>query len=105
MIGIIVTVVTNLLFSVDKAIVIFVIILIIQQIESTFVDPYFVGKQVGVPPEFSILAVTVASSYFGVIGIVLSIPITSVILIYFRRFVYKNIKKIKIKDQDFYNRF
>lgn len=94
MIGIAVSVVTNLLFSVKKAILVFIIVMIIQQIESTFIDPYFVGKQVGVPPIFSILAVSVASCYFGVFGIVLSVPITSVILIYFRRFVYKDVKRL-----------
>ena len=95
MIGIIISVITNLFFSFDKALVVLVIMIIIQQIESTFLDPYFVGKQVGVPPIFSILAVTVASNYFGIIGILLSIPITSVILIYFRRFIYKDISKYK----------
>lgn len=89
-IGTIVAVVINLFFSFDKALVVLVVMVVVQQIESAVLEPYFVGKQVGVPPIFTILAVTVASSYFGLIGILLSVPVISVILIYFKRFLYKD---------------
>ena len=89
-IGTIVAVVVNLFLSFDKAIVVLIVMIVVQQIESAVLEPYFVGKQVGVPPIFTILAVTVACNYFGIIGILLSVPVAGVILIYFKRFIYKD---------------
>ena len=89
-IGTIVAVVVNLFLSFDKAIVVLIVMIVVQQIESAVLEPYFVGKQVGVPPIFTILAVTIASNYFGIIGILLSVPVAGVILIYFKRFIYKD---------------
>lgn len=88
-IGTIVAVAINLFFSFEKSIIVLVVMIIVQQLESAVLEPYFVGKQVGVPPIFTILAVTVANSYTGFLGVLLSVPITGVILIYFKRFIEK----------------
>nr|WP_294573090.1 AI-2E family transporter [uncultured Romboutsia sp.] len=88
-IGTIVAVIINLFFSFDKAIIVLIVMIVVQQLESTILEPYFVGKQVGVPPIFTILAVTIASNYTGFIGILLSVPITGVILMYGKRFLEK----------------
>lgn len=95
-IGTIIAVIVNLFFSFDKAIIVLVAMIIAQQLESAILEPYFVGKQVGVPPIFTILAVTLAGKYTGFLGILLSVPITGVLLIYANRFIYKdNNKKIE----------
>ncbi|SCH44198.1 pheromone autoinducer 2 transporter [uncultured Clostridium sp.] len=88
-IGTVVAVVVNLFFSLDKAIVVLIVMIIVQQLESAVLEPFFVGKQVGVPPIFTILAVTFASKYTGFIGILLSVPITGVLLMYANRFIKK----------------
>ena len=89
-IGTIIAVIINLFFSFNKALVVLIVMIVVQQIESAVLEPYFVGKQVGVPPIFTILAVTVASNYFGIIGILLSVPVAGVSLIFFKRFIYKD---------------
>lgn len=88
-IGAIIATFVNLLFSFDKAIIILVAMVIAQQIESAVLEPYFVGKQVGVPPIITILAVTIAGQYTGFIGMMLSVPIAAVIIIYTKRFINK----------------
>lgn len=88
-IGTIVAVAINLFFSFEKSIVVLVVMIVVQQLESAVLEPYFVGKQVGVPPIFTILAVTIAGKYTGFIGILLSVPITGVLLIYGKRFIEK----------------
>lgn len=88
-IGTIVAVAINLFFSFEKSIVVLVVMIVVQQLESAVLEPYFVGKQVGVPPIFTILAVTIADKYTGFIGILLSVPITGVLLIYGKRFIEK----------------
>jgi len=45
----------------------------------------------------TILAVTFASSYTGFIGILLSVPVASVILMYIKRFIEK--EKLKVINE------
>lgn len=79
-----ITVVVNLFFYVEKAVFVLVLIvmIIVQQLESALLEPYFVGKQVGVPPIFTMLSVILAEKYTLFLRILLSLSITDVILIY-----------------------
>lgn len=95
-IGTIVAVAINLFFSFEKSIVVLIVMIVVQQLESAILEPYFVGKQVGVPPIFTILAVTIAGKYTGFIGILLSVPITGVLLMYAKRFIEKEKNLINI---------
>ena len=86
--GTVIAVVTNLFFSIDKAILVLIIMIIVQQLESAILEPHFVGKQVGVPPILTIFAVTFAGKYTGFLGILLAVPVTGVLLVYFKRYIY-----------------
>lgn len=86
--GTIIAVVANLFFSINKAILVLVVMIIVQQLESAILEPHFVGKQVGVPPILTIFAVTFAGKYTGFLGILLAVPVTGVLLVYFRRYIY-----------------
>ncbi|MCC3864490.1 AI-2E family transporter [Terrisporobacter petrolearius] len=86
--GTIIAVVTNLFFSINKAILVLVVMIVVQQLESAILEPHFVGKQVGVPPILTIFAVTFAGKYTGFLGILLAVPVTGVLLIYFKRYIY-----------------
>lgn len=94
-IGTIVATVINLFFSFDKALIVLVVLIVAQQVESAVLEPYFVGKQVGVPPIITIFAVTLAGKYTGFFGMMLSVPIASVLIIYINRFVESK-KKNKV---------
>lgn len=56
-----------------------VIALIIQQIEGNLIYPHVVGGSVGLPSLWVLAAVTLGAGLFGVVGIVICIPIFSVI--------------------------
>ncbi|WP_343343651.1 AI-2E family transporter [Terrisporobacter petrolearius] len=86
--GTIIAVVTNLFFSINKAILVLVVMIVVQQLESSILEPHFVGKQVGVPPILTIFAVTFAGKYTGFLGILLAVPVTGVLLVYFKRYIY-----------------
>ena len=88
-IGTIVATFINLFFSFDKALIVLVVMIIVQQLESAILEPHFVGKQVGVPPILTILAVTLAGQYTGFLGMMLSVPIMGVVIIYVNRFIEK----------------
>lgn len=86
--GTVIAVVANLFFSIDKAILVLIVMIIVQQLESAILEPHFVGKQVGVPPILTIFAVTFAGKYTGFLGILLAVPVTGVLLVYFKRYIY-----------------
>ena len=88
--GTVIAVVANLFFSIDKAILVLVVMIVVQQLESAILEPHFVGKQVGVPPILTIFAVTFAGKYTGFLGILLAVPVTGVLLVYFKRYIYNN---------------
>lgn len=57
--------------------VIFVIIL--QQLEGNLIYPRVVGSSVGLPSIWTLATVTVFGSLFGLVGMILSVPVTSLI--------------------------
>lgn len=62
--------------------VIFVIVL--QQVESNLIYPRVVGNSVGLPPLWTLLAVIIGGGLFGILGMILGIPVLSVIYIILR---------------------
>lgn len=59
---------------------------IIQQIEGNFITPKILGGKVNINPFFSILSLIVMGSIFGMGGVVLAIPILSIVRIVFSHF-------------------
>lgn len=99
-IGTIVAVFINLFFSFNKAIWVLVVMIVVQQLESAILEPHFVGKQVGVPPVLTILAVTLAGKYTGFIGMMLSVPIMGVVIIYVNRYIANKKYSKKLSKTD-----
>lgn len=97
-IGTIIAVAVNLFFSIEKAVFVLIIMIVVQQLESAILEPYFVGKQVGVPAIFTMLAVTIAGKYTGFLGILLSVPVTGVILIYLKRYI--NSERVSLTEDE-----
>ena len=77
-----------------------VIFFIIQQIEGHIVYPKVVGGSVGLPALWTLLAVVVGGKVSGVFGIILFIPLFSVIYALVRRNVYSRLanKEIEINE-------
>ena len=76
------TIVGALLILLDtpvKALWFVVFILVLQQLENNLIYPKVVGKSVGLPAVFTLIAVTVGGGAFGFIGILISVPVCSVI--------------------------
>lgn len=76
-----------------KMIVFVVTFLILQQIEGNLIYPKVVGSSVGLPSIWVLAAVTIGGSLMGVMGMLIFIPITSVVYTLFRASVYKRLKK------------
>lgn len=62
-----------------QAILFIIFIVIIQQIEGNIIYPRVVGNKVGLPGIWVMVSVTVGGSFFGLIGMLISVPLVSVI--------------------------
>lgn len=62
-----------------KGLAFIILIVILQQIESNLVYPKLVGKEVGLPSLWTLVAITIGGSLFGVVGMWAFIPLTSTI--------------------------
>ena len=60
-----------------KALMFLVLIVILQQLESNLVYPKIVGDKVGLPSLWTLVAITVGGSLFGVVGMWAFIPLAS----------------------------
>ena len=68
----------------------------LQQFDDNFTYPKIVGKSVGLPALWALVAVLIGGSIFGFIGMIISIPISSVLYTLLREYVnYKIEKKSK----------
>ncbi len=67
-----------------------IIILIIQQLDTIYISPKFVGQSVELSPFLVILSLSVAGSIFGLMGMVLAVPVTAMAKILIVRFVARN---------------
>jgi len=74
--------------SPSKLIWVIVATLIIQQIENSFLVPRVMKKAVGVNPFVSLLAIFSLSSFFGIAGALMAIPIAAIIQLLLDRFVF-----------------
>ena len=62
-----------------KALLFVIVFQIVQQIEGNFIYPRVVGKSVGLSPMWTLLAITVGGNLFGVVGMLVGLPLASVI--------------------------
>ena len=76
-----------------QALTFVIMFLILQQIEGNLIYPKVVGSSVGLPSIWVLAAVTIGGSLMGVVGMLIFIPIVSVIYSLFRASVYKRLKK------------
>ncbi len=68
-----------LLTEPSKLIVFAILFLVIQQVEGNIIYPHIVGKSVGLPAIWTLMAVYAGGQLFGVAGMFLFVPIVSVI--------------------------
>ena len=75
-----------------QALIFVIMFLILQQIEGNLIYPKVVGASVGLPSIWVLAAVTIGGNLMGIVGMLIFIPIVSVIYTLFRASVYKRLK-------------
>ena len=89
-----------LIFMVNpqQAILFVIVFLVLQQIEGNLIYPHVVGESVGLPSIWVLAAVTIGGNLMGIVGMLVFIPLLSVIYTIFREFVYLRLRKQNIKQ-------
>lgn len=78
-----------------------VLFLVLQQVEGNLIYPHVVGNSVGLPAIWVLVAVTLGANLMGVVGMLIFIPICSVLYALFRENVKRRIAEKKIPASKF----
>lgn len=79
-----------------KALVFVVLFLVLQQVEGNLIYPHVVGSSVGLPSIWVLCAVTLGGSLMGILGMLVFIPLCSVLYALFRTFVKDRLARRKV---------
>ena len=79
-----------------KALFFIVLFLVLQQIEGNLIYPHVVGSSVGLPSIWVLAAVTLGGKLMGILGMLLFIPLCSVLYALFRSFVKGRLAEKKV---------
>jgi len=72
--------------------------LILQQIEGNLIYPKVVGNSVGLPAIWTMMAVTIGGSCFGIFGMLVSVPLSSILYALLKEYVKKQNTFAKLKE-------
>ena len=86
-----------LMVSPMQALIFVAMFLVLQQVEGNLIYPHVVGSSVGLPSIWVLFAVTVGGSLMGVAGMLLFIPLTSVLYTLLREFVDRRLREKNIR--------
>lgn len=86
---------TIILLTVDwkQALIFVIIILAIQQIDGNFITPRILGNAVGLSSTWIILSITIFNALFGILGMLIGVPLFTVIYNTIRNVVNKRLTK------------
>jgi len=88
-----------LTISFKRTIFFLIVFLITQQVEGNLIYPRVVGGSVGLPGIWVLAAVAIGGSAFGIIGMLVTIPICSVLYTLLSRHIHKNLDKNHISEE------
>lgn len=87
-IGAVPAILLAMLQSPMKAVYTMVLMIIIQQVESDIISPKITAGSVGLHPMTVILALLIGGKYFGVMGLILAVPVAAALKV-----IYKDVMK------------
>ncbi len=76
-----------------RALVFLIFLAVLQQIEGNVIYPRVVGTSIGLPGIWVLAAVTVGGGLFGLLGVLLSVPVASVLYALLKRDVQRRLRE------------
>jgi len=80
--------------SPTKALVFVILILIIQQVDANIITPKILGEKIGIPPIWVLVAILVFGYFFGIIGMIIGVPITALLIEIAREIVNNRLARV-----------
>ncbi len=69
----------NILYNPQKGFLLFILILIFQQVESLLIDPKIIGNQLSISPLLVIISIVIGGGLFGALGLFFAAPVAALI--------------------------
>lgn len=85
--GIVFGTILNIFHSPITALVVFIWLFVLQQIDGNWLGPKMSGDSVGINPVTCILSLSVGGAVYGMVGMLIAVPIAGVMKIYYERFM------------------
>ena len=95
--SVVTTIVTLFTGGVVLALIAFVALLILQQIDANFIGPKITGDALGLNPLLIIFSIMVGGAYFGVVGMFISVPIAAMCKMFLEDFLANRERELKMK--------
>lgn len=66
-----------------------VVLVVVQAIQDLFLTPKIMGKAMGLNPAIILLSLSVFGSLFGLVGMIIALPTTTLLISYYKRYVLR----------------
>lgn len=100
---IIATVIMMILIFIEspfKSLVFLIFLLIAQQVQGSIIYPALAGKTIGLPSIWVIVSIAIGGSLFGIVGMLVSIPIASILYTLMNEKMDKTLAKKEISENE-----
>ncbi|MCD8318070.1 MAG: AI-2E family transporter [Paraprevotella sp.] len=76
-----------------------IVFIVVQSIQDAFLVPKIMGKLMGLNPAVILLSLSVWGSFLGIIGLIIALPLTTLLLSYYRRFIERDERRITVAEE------
>lgn len=74
------------------------VLCIVQVIQDLFLTPRIMGKAMGLNPAIILLSLSIWGTLLGFVGLIIALPLTTLILSYYKRFILHNINDLNSEE-------
>jgi predicted PurR-regulated permease PerM len=67
-----------------------IVFAVVQTIQDTILTPKIMGHVTGLNPAIILLSLSIWGSLLGILGMVIALPLTTLLITYYQRYVIKN---------------
>lgn len=73
-----------------------IFVIILQTIDGNIIAPWILGDQTGLPAVWILISIIIGGGFFGVIGMLLGVPVCAVVYMLIKDFIENRLKKRKL---------
>lgn len=99
-VGAVVSMILIFIESPFKSLIFIIYVMIAQQVQEKIIYPSMAGKQIGLPSMWIFIAIIVGGSLFGIVGMLIGIPVASIIYTLSNEKINKELGNKEISDKN-----